>query len=407
MSEFGALKDGENLSGDYLELALQGKEFYEMPKPRWESLHPIMALAELFAITGEQRYRTAFERIWWSIRDNDRHNNGGFSSGEQATGNPFDPRPIETCCTIAWTALSVEMLRMTRHPLVADELELTLLNSILGMHHPSGRWATYNTPSDGIRMASAHQIVFQARAGSPELNCCSVNSARGFGMLSDWAVISDENTVWLNYYGPGSISIPLPGGETVTIHQETSYPLDGSVRISINPSSPLGMNLNLRIPGWSRKTKVSINAEPQPAPQPGAYLPIQRLWQSGDTIKLEFDFSPRVWHGERECAGKASIYRGPLLLAYDLRYNRHLAETSRAEHQTYGQDPWKDPGLDLHPPAFDLDSLDFTPAQWHDWLPPQLLLEVRLPDGRSACLCDFASAGLTGTPYHSWLPIKK
>ena len=30
-----------------------GDEFYQTPKPRWESLHPIMALAELYWITGE------------------------------------------------------------------------------------------------------------------------------------------------------------------------------------------------------------------------------------------------------------------------------------------------------------------------------------------------------------------
>ena len=113
------------------------------------------------------KYRRAFEHIWWSIVKLDRHNNGGFSSGEQAQGNPYHKGAIETCCTIAWTALSVEMLRLTGNPVVADELELSTLNSVLGLHSRSGRWVTYNTPMDGTRLASAHDIVFQARAGSP------------------------------------------------------------------------------------------------------------------------------------------------------------------------------------------------------------------------------------------------
>ena len=105
---------GKPLAGDYLNGALAGKEFYELPKPRWESLYPIMGLAELYVITGDEKYRQAVEHFWWSIVKSDRHNNGGFSSGEKAVGNPYDKGAIETCCTIAWIALSVEMLRLTR-----------------------------------------------------------------------------------------------------------------------------------------------------------------------------------------------------------------------------------------------------------------------------------------------------
>jgi DUF1680 family protein len=97
-------------SGDYLRAALAGKEFYQFRKPRWESLHAIQGIAELYFITGDERYRRAFEQIWWSIDRGDRHNSGGFSSGEQATGNPYDPKPIETCCTVAWMALTLDML---------------------------------------------------------------------------------------------------------------------------------------------------------------------------------------------------------------------------------------------------------------------------------------------------------
>ena len=81
----------DNRAGDYVRTALAGKEFYQCRKPRWESLHAIQGIAQLYWLTGSKSYRTAFERLWWSIVKLDRHNNGGFSAGEQAQGNPYHP----------------------------------------------------------------------------------------------------------------------------------------------------------------------------------------------------------------------------------------------------------------------------------------------------------------------------
>ena len=313
-------------AGDYLRAGLAGSEFFQTPKPRWESLHPIMALAELYWITGKPEYRQAYENLWWSIVKLDRHNNGGFSSGEQAQGNPYHRGAIETCCTIAWMAMSVEMLRMTGDPRVADELELSTLNQVVGLHAPRGDWCTYNTPMDGQRIPSTEDIAFQIRPGSEQLNCCSVNAARGFGLLSDWALMTDGNGVVLNWYGSSSLLTSIK--ETpVKLTQETEYPVGGRISLRIEPARALSFPLRLRIPHWSIATRVTVNGEPATA-TPGTYLAIDRTWQPGDRVAIELDMSLRYWRGEREYEGKSSIYRGPLLLAYELdqkapRFSRH------------------------------------------------------------------------------------
>jgi DUF1680 family protein len=385
VGEFAATDaDGKPLAGDYLNTALAGKEFFETPKPRWESLHPILSLVELFYITGEERYRQAFEHIWWSIVKLDRHNNGGFSSGEQAQGNPYHQGAIETCCTIAWIALSVEMLRLTGNPIVADELELSTLNSVVGMHSFTGRWATYNTPMDGIRRASAHEIVFQSREGTPELNCCSVNSARGFGMLSDWALMQDEEGLVLNWYGASTLRTVLASGSEVQLAQETDYPRDGRIRIAVSPSRSAEFGLKLRIPHWSSVTRVRLNGESVKPAQPGSYLLLQRKWRRGDEIDLRLDTSFHYWVGERECEGKTSIYRGPLLLTCDRGFN--------------GCDPDDLPMLD----ARGLKGRIVKPSHW---LAPVLLMEFPTVGGGKLRLCDFGSAGEGGSPYRSWLKV--
>lgn len=405
VDEFAAGGRKGPLAGDYLRQALRGTEFFQTPKPRWESLHPIMGLAELHWITGEDQYRQAFEQIWWSIVKLDRHNNGGFTSGEQAAGNPYDFGAIESCCTIAWMAMSVEMLKMTMNSIVADELELSTLNSVVGMHSSTGRWSTYNTPMNGLRRGQTNDATAgHFREGSPELSCCSVNTPRGFGMLSDWALMKDKEGLVLNYYGPSAMTARLTSGLSVTLEQETEYPIEGRIVVRVTPSKTDEFTLKLRIPHWSKRTSIRVNGEAISNVIPGQYAVINRRWKPNDKIDIDLDLSLHFWIGEKECEGLASVYRGPILLAYDHRYN--LENATKRNKQVRDPAHWKPTDCMLSVPPLDARSLRPKRASWNDWLPPVLLLECKATSGKTVRLCDFGSAGEAGTPYLSWLPIK-
>lgn len=263
-------KDWER-AGDYLRAGLDGREFYRSPRPRWESLHDLQGLLELWRVTGDVKYREAFEHHWRSIRRWDRRNTGGFSSGEQATGNPFAPAPIETCCTVAWMALTLDYLRLTGDPRAADDLELATLNGGLGAQHPSGRWWTYNTPMDGAREASAHTIVFQSRAGTPELNCCSVNAPRVLGMLSEWAVMSSTNGLVLNWLGAGRFTCRLRDGTPVTLIASDDAWLTGRTELRVITGDTRELTLRLRIPAWARVPELRLNGTALSAVANGSY----------------------------------------------------------------------------------------------------------------------------------------
>jgi len=383
------------LEGDYFRTGLAGIEFYRTPKPRWESLPDLQGLLELFLITGDERYRLAFLHHWDSIRRLDRRNTGGFSSGEQATGTPYEPTAIETCCTIAWMALTVDALRATGNPLAADELELSTFNGLLGAQHPSGSWWTYNTPMNGVREASHHTIVFQSRAGTPDLNCCSVNAPRGLGMLVDWAVMRTGDGLAVNYYGPLEARVQLADGTPVTLRQETRYPLDGKVKLQVQVSEPREFTLQLRIPAWSTRTVVRplwAAAEPGAAAQPGTYLAVPRRWHNGDAVELEFDMSFRCEPGGGEMTGRMSVYRGPLLLAYDVLLN----DQAPPEPAPLRPADLQQARISFPSPAADQVRI----GRFLPWV----LVDVPRPDGPTVRLCDFASAGARGSRYVSWLP---
>ncbi len=372
-------KDWER-AGDYLRTGVGGVPFYKTPKPRWESLHDLQTLVELWRITGEEKYRDAFISHWRTIREFDVRNSGAFSGGEQATGNAFAPTPIETCCTVAWMAMSVDMLRLTGDIAAAEELERATFNGALGAQHPGGRWWTYNTPMDGDRKSSAHDIVFQARAGTPELNCCSVNGPRTPGMLADWAVMRDEKGIVINTHVP--LQTRLAASRT-TLVCDSRYPMDGRVTWRIKTAD--SRRMRFRVPSWAAGATASLAGAALEV-KPGTWCDIERVWTGDENLIFDFPMPLRSVEGQREQAGRISVYRGPLLLAWDQRDNDY--------------DEFRIPRL-TQEMLSSATRAEPSPAGFSGTA-PWILMEIATP-GRTVRLRDFATAGMNGTRYRSWL----
>jgi uncharacterized protein len=379
------LKDFER-AGDYYRQGLSGQEYFRTPRPRWESLHSLQGLVELYRITGDESFRRSFLHHWASMRRFDLRNTGGFSAGEQATGDPFSNSPIETCCVIAWEAVMIDALRLTGDPSIADDLELATFNAVAGAQHPSGQWWTYNTPVNGVRKPSHEDIAFQARPGGMFLNCCSVNGPRGLGMLSQWAVMRCGDGLTINYYGPMGAEVTLADGTPVTIQQKTDYPLGNTVHLKIVPKSEKRFTLALRIPSWSAKSAFEVNGRPEADVRPATYLRLSRIWRPGDEVTLRFDLGLRYEAGDLEQAGRVSLYRGPILFCADDRFHAEpLARIDIARLQE----------AKLIPVDEAVERLAGSYSPW---------FVLDLPaGGKSVRLIDFASAGATGKGYESWL----
>ena len=82
------------------------------------------------------------------------------------------------------------------------------------------------------------------------------------------------------------------------LRQNTQYPWEGTVEISVAPASPEEFTLFVRIPGWSKQNSVQVNGKEMDGLTAGQYLPIRRRWSSGDKVKLSFDMRPQVVHAE-------------------------------------------------------------------------------------------------------------
>lgn len=365
------------LACDWLGAAEEDRAFYQSNQTRWESLHTLMTLSPLYQITGNKEYYHALEHYWWSIVENDRHNFGGFGTGEGATGNLYG-HGSETCNTIAWMAYSTELLKVSKSSYVADELEISYYNgalgSLLGDHD-----FTYMNDSDGARVSALITLAPHGFEGGRELSCCQANGNRGISHLTEWAVLTDQENLYLNYYGSSNAETKTPGGNGIRILQETDYPGRDAVKITLALDLRERFNIMLRIPAWSVNTVVRLNGKACKDVLPGAYYMINRKWNTGDVIEIELDMSVHFWVGDDECLGKTSIYYGPVLLAME--------------------------SDSLTASGFKLDASSLKDMVFKDNKDYWFYGLSETVDGKPVVLVDYASAGDAGAEYTSWLNV--
>lgn len=372
-------------NGNWMENALKGMNFYQSSQPRWESLHAIMLLHSLYEITGEQKYYSAIDQIWWSIIKTDRHNNGGFTTKETAVGSPFHNGAIETCANVAWMMFSIDYLRYSKNSYVADEIELTYFNAMLGSITENMRHVTYDNPMEGTIISSQESLAWIYNSGCPDYNCCQGNACQGMGQAVEWASMTDENALYLNFFAPCAMETYTPGGQKILLRITGDYPISGNIRITLEGlSSPEEFDLMVRIPVWSNETVLLLNDAAQNNVQPGQYYKINNTWKNEDEISLQFNMGLHYWRGENLYRKRTSIYWGPILLAQD-------------EHYT---------GMPTNDVSFTIDAIREITIRPGDGIHQWLIAEAQCSTGETLSLIDYASAGKQENSYFTtWLQI--
>ncbi|MBO4356368.1 MAG: glycoside hydrolase family 127 protein [Clostridia bacterium] len=312
------VKKAWKIDGNWYENALAGKDYYETKSKRWECLHAIMALGELYRITGDEDYFNAMDQIWWSLLKTDVHNTGGWSTNEIVTGNPYNNGTIETCCTVAWMAFSSDYLKITKNPYVADELERSYLNGMLGSII-DGTYVTYGTNMSGYARGRSNATTDPTKVvhECPDFTCCTCNGGRGVNMIANWGVIGDESAIYLNYFGPSSIETQTPSGKRIAITQNTNYPIRGKIDITLSLDEAESFDFCVRIPTWAgENTALKVNGE-NVSVKAGEYAKISREWKNGDSLELDIDMTVHFLVGDKDCVNLTSVYYGPILMTLD------------------------------------------------------------------------------------------
>jgi len=162
--------------------------------------------------------------------------------------------------------------------------------------------------------------------------CCPPNVLRFVAGVGGYAYAEREGDIYVNLFASGRAVIPRSGGD-LTVIQETRYPWEGDVRITLEPSHTEEFTVNVRIPGWARDrpvpgtlyrvieprkgiVRLSVNGTQLPLLAGNGYAAIRRTWKKGDVISLvlPMDVQRIVANDSLEDdRGKTALARGPLV----------------------------------------------------------------------------------------------
>jgi hypothetical protein len=211
-----------------------------------------------------------------------------------------------------------------------DVMERTLYNGLISGVSLDGTTFFYQNPLEATGLADKDQ-----RSPWFGVACCPGNITRFMASVPGYIYAQRGDAVWVNLFVASSADIRLDNAHTLKIAQETRYPWDGAVKMTVNPDAAALLTIHVRIPGWARNQPVAsdlyrftdasaapvtlkVNGRPVALKLDKGYALLTRTWRPGDTIELNLPMPVRrVAANDRVAAdrGRVALERGPIVYA--------------------------------------------------------------------------------------------
>jgi len=286
---------------------------------------------------------------------------GMFGGDENSRAGYTDPRQgTETCGFVEQMFSDELLLHITGDPFWADQCEEVAFNSYPAAVMPDFKSLRYLTaPNMVVSDSKNHHPGIDNRGPFLMMNpfssrCCQHNHSFGWPYFNKhlWAATPD-NGLCAAIYSASEVSAKVGDGTKVRIATDTRYPFEETIRFTVSPERAVTFPLYLRIPGWCKAPRVSVNGKHILVKiVPGKYVRLEKEWRGNETVTLELpmDISLRQWARNN---GSVSVDYGPLTFALQIgeRYDRHDSKKTAIGDSSWqpNADASKWPSHEIHP----------------------------------------------------------
>ncbi len=302
--------------------------------------------ADAYMETGDKTLLTALERLWTDLVTRKMYVTGGVSPEHKShPARSFEPGKLtiivgdsihegssapyelpndaaynETCGQIGNLMWNWRMLAITGEARFADIMERTLYNSILSGIEVDGEGWSYTNPlrwhgsEHVLRSQDTHKRSYPGR----RMICCPTNLMRTVASWHNYLYSVDGSGLWVHHYGGNVFDGTLADGRKLKLTQQTDYPWDGRVRITVDAIESGGpFSILLRVPGWAENAKLTVNGRAvKDDCTGGSYARVERKWVAGDVVELELPMPVRMIVADpriEQTRNQVAVMRGPIV----------------------------------------------------------------------------------------------
>jgi DUF1680 family protein len=285
-------------------------------------------IADVALETRDQELVEVSRRLWDDLTSHQMYITGGLGPAHSNEGFTFaydlpnETAYAETCAAISLAFWAHRMFHIDPDRRYIDVMERALYNNVLSGVSYEGEHFFYANPLTSYPNVNPFEHwsgITSDRHYRREdwffCPCCPPNLARIVASIGSYFYSTTPDRLYVHLYNPSAASFEF-GGQTVQVEQQTAYPWDGRIQLTVKTDSPVPFELALRVPGWCRSYTLDVNQQRQSMVPENGYVTIKRAWQNGDCVALMLDMPVERMtpHPDiRQDAGQIALQRGPVV----------------------------------------------------------------------------------------------
>lgn len=299
-------------------------------------------MTDIAALFSDEAYKSAVNRIWSNVVNNKLYITGGIGSRHrrESFGENYELPNLtaysETCAAIGNVYWNHRMFLLHGDAKYIDVLERSLYNGVISGIGLDGKVFFYPNPLECDLEFAFNKGTFDRQPWFTT-SCCPTNLGRFMPSVGNYIYAQTSNKFYINLFVESETNANIAGKTPVFIKQETKYPWNGDVSITVSPEKASRFALNIRIPGWAKGQpvpgdlyayisgqtclpEIKVNGSPVAYTTDKGYAVIDRKWKHGDVVFFSLPMQvQRVVSNEKvvENTGKVALERGPVVYCFE------------------------------------------------------------------------------------------